>query len=189
MKYNVLYVDPPWCYNNKRTGGSMKSGASAKYQDITVSALCALPIPDLADQHAVLFLWATVPLLPEALAVMNAWGFRYKTLITWVKTGRLGLGYWFRGQTEHLLLGTRGKVKPFRMQHTNIVVLPAERHSKKPDEFRSIIDSATSAMPQPRKLEVFARSTAPGWTAIGNEIDGLDISESIQRLITLEPQP
>ncbi len=78
--YQVIYADPPWSYNNKRTGGSMKSGAVSKYPTMSLEDICDMSIP--SDKNAVLFLWATVPLLPEAFTVMNAWGFKYKTMIT-----------------------------------------------------------------------------------------------------------
>lgn len=188
MKYNILYVDPPWSYDNKKTGGSMKSGALTKYPTMPLADLCALPMPEVADKNSVLFLWATVPLMPEAFQVMTAWGFKYKTMLTWVKTGKLGMGFWFRGQTEHLLVGIRGKVKPFKMQETNVVTLPALDHSTKPQQFRLIIDNATRYMEPQNRLEIFARQTGIGWTAIGNQIDGITVQEALQQIIQ-EPQP
>lgn len=166
-KYQVIYADPPWCYDNKKTGGSMKSGAESKYPTMTVSEISALKIP--ADKNSVLFLWATVPLLPEAFTVMKAWGFKYKTMITWRKMNSLGMGFWWRGQTEHLLFGVKGNVKAFRIQEANVIQAKVERHSQKPQAFRELIERATTHMPD--KLEMFSRARIPGWDHWGNEVE------------------
>ncbi len=166
-KYQIIYADPPWSYRNKKTGGSMKSGALAKYPTMTVKEICELPVMDIADKNSVLFLWATVPLLPEALEVMKAWGYKYKTMLTWRKIMSLGMGFWFRGQTEHLLLGVRGKVKAFRIQKPNFVQSKVGPHSQKPIEFRSLIDM-TGLSP---KIELFARKKTEGWDVWGNEVE------------------
>lgn len=183
MTYNVIYADPPWSYKNKNTGGSLVSGAAAKYPTLTQEDLKTLPIKDIADKDSVLFLWATVPLLPEALDVMNAWGFKYKTMITWRKIMSLGMGYWFRGQTEHLLLGTRGKVKAFRSQKINFIQAKALKHSEKPLEFKTLIEEVTKTLPDRRMVELFSRAQQEGWDAIGNEIDGQDIREVLKGII------
>ncbi len=168
-KYQVIYADPPWRYRNKRTGGSMKSGADSKYPTMALSDICNLPVSDISDKNSVLFLWVTVPMLQEGLDVLKAWGFRYKTMITWRKIMSLGMGYWFRGQTEHLLLGVKGHIKAFRCQHANFIQTKALRHSEKPEEFRKLILRATAGL-QPR-IELFARKKTPGWTAWGNEVN------------------
>lgn len=187
MKYNIIYADSPWAYRNTRTGGSLTSGSAQQYSTLSIQQLCDLPILPICEKNSVLFLWATVPLLPEALQVMNAWGFKYKTMITWRKIMSLGMGYWFRGQCEHLLFGVKGKVKAFRMQVPNFVQLKALKHSQKPEEFRQLIDQATMNMIPQMKLEVFARqkecvSTVNNWTYIGYDIDGKDIHDSLQEL-------
>jgi site-specific DNA-methyltransferase (adenine-specific) len=169
-QYQVIYPDPPWAYDNKRTGGSLKSGAAQKYPVMTTAEICALPVPDLADKNSVCFLWATMPMLPDAFEVLKYWGYKYKTGIVWHKTGRNGLGYWFRGEIEILLLGKRGKVKPFRCQLPNFIEHPVLGHSEKPEAFRRLIETATVGM-EP-KIELFARNKAPGWDAWGNEVDG-----------------
>jgi len=166
-KYQIIYADPPWSYKNKKTGGSMKSGAEAKYPTMSIDDICKLPIRDIADKNSVLFLWATVPLLPEAFKVMDAWGYKYKTMLTWRKIMSLGMGFWFRGQTEHLLLGVKGKVKAFRIQKANFIQCKAGSHSTKPVEFRSLIDM-TGLEP---KIELFARQKTKGWDVWGNEVE------------------
>jgi N6-adenosine-specific RNA methylase IME4 len=164
--YQVIYADPPWAYRNKKTGGSMISGAEAKYQTMTQQQICSMKLP--VDKNAVLFLWATVPLMREAFEVLDAWGFQYKTMITWRKIMSLGMGYWFRGQCEHLLLGVHGKVKAFRVQEPNFLQTKVLRHSEKPEEFRQLIERATIELPN--KLELFARKPSVGWDVYGNEV-------------------
>lgn len=167
--YNTVYADPPWSYDNKKTGGSLKSGASAKYPTLSLAEIKAMQLP--LEKDAVLFLWATVPLLPEAFEVMNAWGFQYKTMLTWRKIMSLGMGYWYRGQCEHLLLGTRGKIKAFRMQVCNFHESKAGEHSSKPAYFRELIDKSVDSMDFPLKLELFARGkAAQGWDVYGDQV-------------------
>jgi N6-adenosine-specific RNA methylase IME4 len=105
-------------------------------------------------------------MLHEAFCVLSGWDFEYKTLLVWEKTGRLGMGYWFRVQTELLLVATRGKPKPFRKQFKNIIRAPVGRHSEKPACFRQLIMDCS---PGPY-LELFARAAEPGWTAVGLDV-------------------
>jgi N6-adenosine-specific RNA methylase IME4 len=179
-KYNVIYADPPWSYDNKKTGGSMESGAVDKYNLMNNEDIAAMPISELCDKNAVCFMWATVPLMPEAFATLSAWGFEYKTMLTWRKIMSMGMGYWFRGQCEHLLLGVKGKVKPFRMQVANHYQSKAGKHSQKPHYFRELISKAAAvSFEQPRKLELFARSREgffpdyeyEGWDVYGNQVN------------------
>ena len=170
-RYGVILADPPWTYRNKRTGGSMTSGAAAKYPTMTIDDICALPIKELADPNSVLFLWVTTPMMPEGLRVMESWGFAYKTKIYWRKIMSLGMGFWFRGQVEELWLGVRGRVKPFRLQEANIIQCKVLGHSEKPPAFHELIERATAGMTNRARLELFARRVRPGWDAWGNEVD------------------
>ena len=170
--YDIIYADPPWAYRNKKTGGSMVSGAEAKYPTMSVDEISALPIKDIASKNSVLFVWATVPLMPEAFQVMKAWGYKYKTMITWRKIMSLGMGYWFRGQCEHLLLGVRGQVKAFRLQEPNFIQAKVLAHSEKPEEFRQLIERATSKMSSQNRVELFARRRVAGWDVFGNQVEG-----------------
>lgn len=165
-KYKVIYADPPWSYRNKKTGGGHTSGAIQKYSTMSTDEICNMKIP--ANKDSVLFLWATVSLIEDAFKVMNAWGFKYKTMITWRKIMSMGLGYWYRGQCEHLLFGIKGKVKAFRMQEANFLQLKALRHSEKPNEFRQLIERSTKSLNP--KLEMFARKKFSGWDVFGNEV-------------------
>lgn len=181
-RYQIIYADPPWTYENKKTGGSGTSGAATKYSTLSLEEIKNLPVKGIADKDAVLFMWAVVPLLPEALQVIEAWGFKYKTMITWRKIMSLGMGYWFRGQTEHLLFATKGKVKAFRCQRANFYECKAGEHSAKPEYFRRLIDEATKQMELRNKIELFARGDRvnknlfnenkfDGWDTLGNQIE------------------
>lgn len=186
MKFNVLLVDLPWEYRNKKTGGSMKSGAAAHYQTLSLVEACQLEVDKIIQKDCALFMWATIPMLPEAMTVLKSWGFNYKTSLIWHKTGRLGLGSWFRGAAELLLVGIKGNVKAFRNQTPNVIEAPVGKHSAKPYCMYELIDKATSEIPNRKMLEMFARVEYPGWTAIGNGIDGLDIKDAINKFSGLE---
>ena len=170
-KYKIIYADPPWSYNNKNTGGGqMVSGSFNKYQTMEIEEICNLPIQEISDKNCVLFLWATVPLLPEAFKVMNAWGFTYKTSLFWRKIMSLGMGYWFRGQVELLLFGIKGNVKAFRCQKANIIQTKVRKHSRKPDEFYGTIEEISQKFNLNPKIELFSRTKREGWDAWGNEV-------------------
>lgn len=92
-KYNVIYADPPWRYEQK----SLQGAAENHYPTMNINDMCALPVGDLADKDCVLFLWATFPMLPEALKLIDAWGFQYKTVaFVWLKQNRKSKS-WFYG--------------------------------------------------------------------------------------------
>src|SRR6187549_3462787 len=117
MKFDVVVIDPPWKYNKKETGGTLTSGAATKYPVLSFKELVELHplITKISKDDSVIFLWVTNPFIKEGLSLVDWYGFEYKTLITWVKTSTFGLGYWYRGNTEHIILGTKGKnIKPFR---------------------------------------------------------------------------
>ena len=169
-KYQIIYADPPWSYRNKKTGGSMTSGSENKYPTMSLDEIANMPTKDIADKNSVLFLWATVPLLSESFYVMNAWGYKYKTMLTWRKIMSLGLGFWFRGQCEHLLMGVRGKIKAFKLQESNFIQCKALGHSRKPKEFRELIDRAVKNINPCNKIELFARGKAEGWDSWGDQL-------------------
>ncbi len=163
-KYQIIYADPPWQYNF----APRKSVAiEFHYPTMTLDQICALQVP--SEDNAVLYLWATAPKLLEALAVMKAWGFTYKTQAVWDK-GRTGMGYWFLGQHEILLVGTKGQFSPPPPHLRKSSVLYERRgvHSKKPSKVRQLIGEW---FPQQSKLELFAREKTPGWDVWGNEVE------------------
>lgn len=183
MSYNVVVCDPPYTYNSKKMGGSMKSGSAQKYNTLTLDEIkdIGTKLQDKLEKDCILFLWATIPLLPEAIEVMKSWGFKYKTSIIWHKSNINGPGWHYRGVIEMLLVGFKGKVKAFRYQHPNIISTKVLKHSQKPDEFRKLIQDSVS-IKDPKFLELFATKQYEKWTCIGYNIDGLDIHTAIERL-------
>ncbi len=183
IKYNVIYADPPWSYDNKTTGRTdgnqpLGSGANTKYDTMSFKNLLDMPINSITEKNAVLFLWATNPLLPEALQLLKSWGFNYKTMLTWKKN--TGTGYWFIGRTEHLLLGVKGNVKAFRSGLIGFHSCKSGKHSQKPHHFRQLINEAVKvSFKEPKKLELFARDRNDlfpdyeyqGWDVYGNECE------------------
>ena len=140
-----------------------------------IEELCALPVADLAAPDSALFLWATFPQLPEALRLIKAWGFTYKTVaFVWLKKNKkadswfYGLGFWTRGNAEICLLATRGHPKRQAANIHQFIISPVEAHSKKPDEARDKIVSLLGDLP---RVELFARQTPPGWDVWGNEVE------------------
>ena len=184
MLFDVIYSDNPWQYRNKKTGGSMISGAEAKYHTMPLDEICAIPVSSIAARDSMLFLWVPVPLSVQGVGeqVAKAWGFEPKTKVFWQKIMSLGMGYWFRGQVEELWVCKRGKVKAFRMQEKNWIEAKVGKHSEKPEEFRQLIERATAKMAGHNWLEMFATKLAPGWTSLGDAIDGKDIRVAIQEL-------
>lgn len=187
MKFEVLVVDPPWQYRNKKTGGSMVSDSSTKYTTLSLDELCNLPVKEIADKNAVLFLWVTTPLKYEVAqsSLVEKWGFHYKTTIYWRKIMSLGLGFNFRGQVEECWMCTRGKVKSFRTQLPNIIQSKVRKHSEKPEEFFQMVEPSLNKFNLNPKLEIFARTIRPGWYAIGNEVTGNDIRIDLEKLINV----
>jgi N6-adenosine-specific RNA methylase IME4 len=190
LKFNVLYVDPPWRYKKPQTGGSLTSGASQQYLTLSIEELKNLPIDKITENNCILFLWVTNPFIREGLELVEAWGFEYKTMLTWIKRN-YGLGYYFRSKTEHLLLATKGNIRAFRSERTNIIKSNiVYKHSEKPEIVREIIDEITqNNLQNPKKLEVFARKDVycfiddkSDWTFIGNEIDKKDVRQAIEEL-------
>jgi len=186
MKFDVHYWDPPWAFTNVKTGGSMKSGASQKYPVMPLSEIQQIPVAAISSPNAALFLWVPSRLkFSHGYTTALAWGFpNYEATIYWDKD-RLGMGFWFRGQVEELLVFTRGDVAPFRCQRPNLVRCPSEEHSAKPEEFRRLIESATNKFNRRQCLEGFARKTVSGWTGIGNQITGRDVRQDVRLLAGL----
>ena len=176
-KYQIIYADPPWHYDFcKDNADKIENHYSTMSLDNIKKLYWKLPI----DSNAILFLWATAPKLKEALEVMEAWNFTYKTHAIWDKTW-IGMGYWFRGQHELLLIGVRGKMSPPSQtsRKSSIFVEKRRKHSQKPDCVRKYIEDC---FPDLTKLELFAREKTEGWTSLGYDIDGKNITESIKLL-------
>lgn len=159
--FRVVVADPPWQYDDTATRGAVEH----HYASMTVAAICELPVRDLADEAAHLYLWTTNSHLPEAFRVMEAWGFEYKTLLTWVKP-QIGMGHYFRGCTEHVLFGVRGVLGTLRSDARNWFEAPRAEHSTKPEEFYRLVETCS---PGPY-LELFARRARPHWRTWGDEV-------------------
>jgi N6-adenosine-specific RNA methylase IME4 len=162
--YDVIYADPPWRYASATTTPTRR--IEEQYPTMALEDIRALKVEALAGPDAVLFLWATAPLLPDCLTVIEAWGFAYKTCMVWDKE-RMGLGHWVRVQHELLLIATCGKPSLPAVKDTRSVIRePRGLHSRKPDRARRDIEAM---FPAARRIELFARMRTPGWEAWGNE--------------------
>ena len=169
-KYNIIYADPPWRYQDRKCNGACEF----HYNTMKIDEICNLPIQKITEKDSVLFLWCTYPMLQEALQLINAWGFRYKTIgFQWVKQNKsgngffFGLGRWTRGNTECCLIATKGKPKRINNSVSQLSVSPIQAHSQKPSETRDRIVQLLGDLP---RIELFARQTADGWDCWGNEV-------------------
>jgi N6-adenosine-specific RNA methylase IME4 len=168
-RYRVIYADPPWTFATYSRKGKGRS-AEAHYDTMTLEDVKALPVAEWAADDAILLLWATDPLLDKALDVIRAWGFTYKTVgFYWAKqnaSGKgffTGLGFWTRANPEQCLLATRGHPKRKAADVKKLVVSPRREHSRKPDEVYGYIERLAEGP----YLEMFARTSRPGWDAWG----------------------
>lgn len=172
-KYQIIYADPPWSYNDKMKGHSFS--LDHEYQTQSREWISSLPVGGIAAKDCVLFLWAVSPQLPEALQVMQAWGFKYKTVaFCWSKITKnfkpvSNLGRWTMGNIELCLFGTKGKPTRLVKNVKQMVVAIRTKHSKKPSEVRERIEILMGS--HLNKIELFAREKTEGWDVWGNEVE------------------
>ena len=169
QKFGVILTDPPWTFEVRSDKGLDRS-ASNHYPTMTLDDIAELDVPSIAADDCILFMWATSPLLPEAIQIMSHWGFEYKSHCIWVKD-KIGTGYWFRSQHEILLIGTKGKVPAPApgTQWSSIVHAPVGNHSEKPKTFHEMIEHYFPNLP---KLEMHCRGTGrDGWAVWGLEAE------------------
>jgi N6-adenosine-specific RNA methylase IME4 len=161
--FGVIYADPPWRYENGTPGREIER----HYPTMSDEEICALEVP--AAKDAILYLWAVAPRLDAGFRVMEAWGFRYKTCAVWDKV-KVGMGFWWRGQHEILMVGTRGNVSPppQALRKPSVIRCPRGRHSAKPEQVRDWIGEWYPDVP---KLEIFSRLKRPGWEVFGNQVE------------------
>lgn len=182
-QYRTIVLDPPWVYANTRGTptrsviGRRAVTAEHHYPTMSGEAIRDLPVRDLAAADAHLYLWVTNPRLyggrgrrgagdVSPIDMLDAWGFEYVTLLTWHKLGAPGMGFYFRGDTEHVIFGVRGRAPiPPASRLSNHIAAHRGRHSEKPDRFYEIVEQVS---PEPR-LEMFARRRRVGWDVWGNE--------------------
>ena len=176
VKYKTIYADPAW---SEVGGGKIKRGADNHYPVMKTKDIIKMKdvINKISEENAHLYLWVTNNYLKDGLKVMEEWGFRYITMITWAKD-RFGLGQYFRGQTEHCLFGVKGKL-PYkiidgkRQQGTTLISAKREEHSKKPLEMYDYIERVSYG----NYLELFARNKRYNWDSWCNEINKMDFLE------------
>ena len=169
--FDFIMADPPWSFDNFSAKGEAKN-AKAQYDCTPIDWIKDLPVEALAADDCLLWLWATNPMLPEAMAVLEAWDFTFKTAGHWVKRtthGKLafGTGYILRCAGEPFLIGTRGQPKTTRSTRS-VIEGPIREHSRKPDE---AFTAAELLMPEAKRLELFSRQQRAGWTVWGNQTE------------------
>jgi N6-adenosine-specific RNA methylase IME4 len=179
--YDVIYADPPWTYDQRGVQGA----AAKQYPLMTDDELCAMKIP--AAKDCILYLWATSPLLESGLRVLQAWGFSYKSQAIWDKM-RTGIGFWWIGQHEILMVGVRGDVKPPppELWRSSVIRCPRGRHSSKPDQVR---DWISAWYPEAKRLEMFSRLKRPGWDVFGNQVEIDLLSDLTPAPVLSPPEP
>ena len=174
-KFKIIYADPPWKYNDKRQNPD--TDRPAKYGGISYDVMdtediCNIPVSSIADDDCILFLWATFPNMPSALKVIEAWGFKYKTLgFSWIKMNKnqgyfFGIGSYTKSNCEVCLIATKGKPVIMSDKISSVIVSPIHGHSKKPDIVRTKIVQLMGDIP---RIELFARTRVHGWTTFGND--------------------
>ena len=165
-KYRVIYADPPWKYGDQLTEDY--GPTRFHYPAMTVAELCTLPVADLCEPDAVLFLWVTSPLLFECAPIIKAWGFQYKASFVWDKM-KHNMGHYNSMRHEFLLICTRGSCTPDTPKlYDSVVSIERTDHSSKPEEFRTMIDAL---YPHGKRVELFARAEVKGWDAWGNQAE------------------
>lgn len=175
LSYDVIMADPPWSFENWSALGEEKN-AKAQYDCMSTADICALPVNQLARGNCWLFLWGTFPMLPDALRVMSAWGFRYTAGGAWVKRGKtgklaMGTGYVLRSASEIFLLGKIGRPHTLNRSTRNVIEAPRRGHSRKPDEAYALCETL---FPATRRADLFSRQSRPGWDSWGDESTKFD---------------
>jgi ParB/RepB/Spo0J family partition protein len=162
--YRVIVADPPWDYDFDRDPRYL---SKCPYPTMPVEEICAFPVPSITHKDCILWLWTTNTHLRDAFAVLDAWGFQYKTMLTWAKD-RIGTGQWLRGQTEHCLMAVRGKPTVDLTNQTTLLMAPAGKHSQKPDKFYALVEKTC---PASRYAELFSRrQRGENWDVHGNDV-------------------
>ncbi len=163
-KYKIIYADPPWQYGDK--GVDNYGHTECHYPTLSINELCNLPIRDITEENAVLFIWVTSPFLENSFKVINSWGFKYKTSFVWDKI-KHNFGHYNSVRHEFLLIATKGLCIPdIKELHDSVVsIRRSDKHSEKPSYFRELIEKLYIG----KKIELFSRSEHDGWDVWGNE--------------------
>jgi N6-adenosine-specific RNA methylase IME4 len=183
--FGTILIDPPWRFTNRTGKVAPEHKRLRRYNTMTFDEIAALPVGALAQAKSHLYLWCPNALLYEALKIMQAWGFTYKTNIVWLKIrqdggpdGR-GVGFYFRNVTELLLFGVKGKLRTLHAgrRQVNLLASRKREHSRKPYEIYNLIQACS---PGPY-LELFAREQVPGWMQRGDEIETYRLNPKVFR--------
>jgi N6-adenosine-specific RNA methylase IME4 len=172
LRYGAIVADPAWEFRLRSEAGQGKS-AQAHYRCAPLDALAALPVGHLAQRDCAMFMWATAPMLPQALDLLAAWGFRYVTTGAWAKlspTGRklaFGTGYVLRSAAELFLVGAAGQPRWRSKRVRNLIQAPVRGHSRKPDQLYAMVEELVDGP----YLELFGRQRWPGWDGWGDQLD------------------
>jgi len=181
--FQTAIIDPPWPYDraskNEKLSGYVSQEGNEKYKTLSIEDLKNLPVGEVVGGY--IFLWTVSPFLKEGIELIETWGFKYVTSMAWFKNTGLGVGYWFRGSHELVLVAKRPGVKSVRSGEQSIFQSKRTRHSAKPDNVHKIIEKH---FPGPY-LEIFGRQSRDGWKTLVNEApgDGTDIRDSIKDLV------
>jgi N6-adenosine-specific RNA methylase IME4 len=193
-KFTLIYADPPWKYEFTETENR---AVENHYPTMTLEKLKTLPISNITENDSILFLWATVPKCYEAMELMKAWGYTYRTGFVWVKD-KIGMGHYSRVQHELLLIGVKGNPPTPRPSNrpSSIISAPRTKHSEKPELVYGLIEKM---YPSFKKIELFARKARPGWKVWGAEApknesrrvaqEPTDKRESLERSIPALKKP
>lgn len=181
-KYKVIYLDPPWEFKSWSKKGEEKS-AQNHYSCMSFDDLKQLPISKIGCKNSIMFMWATSPLIPKQIEIMEYWGYSFKTFgFTWVKTNKvspsyfIGLGYYTRSNPEYCLIGVKGSIgRPKNKSISSIISSPIRQHSRKPDHIHGLIES----MYDGPYIELFARTDRNGWDVWGNEVGKFECPNSV----------
>ncbi len=186
-QFGLIVSDPPWRFQDQLSMSAVRRGSSAQYGTMSLASIVDLDVQALAAPDCVLALWVPSSLLADGLQVMKEWGFAQKQIYTWVKTAQhtvrkdgkkgvitehdgnglaFGMGHYFRGCTEHALIGTRGKPQVLNKSQRNAELALAMKHSAKPEGLQ---DRLSLLFPDVLKLEMFARREREGWICTGRE--------------------
>lgn len=181
-KYNIIYADPPWYYPPRNPTKKFGRGVDSHYPLMKDEDIYNLPVSAMAEKNCALFLWVTGSKLDVGVTTLNRWGFRFATIaFTWIKQNPKSLtlfsgpGHYTKSNTELVLLGLKGSMPVSDKTIKQVLISPRQEHSRKPSEIRNRIELL---YPSGSRIELFARTTTPGWDVWGNEIDKFAVEQN-----------
>lgn len=179
LTFGCVIADPPWAFKAYSRKGEAKN-PTAHYDCMDLDAIKALPVSHLVRDNAACIMWATAPMLPQAIETLKAWGFAFKTAGAWAKQSKtgnawaFGTGYVFRSAAEFFVVGTTGRPEIKSRSIRNLIAAPVREHSRKPDHMHRMAE----ALFEGPYIELFARESRPGWTTWGNQREKFNQEEA-----------